>query len=119
MSLNKVMLIGNVGQDPKVRYIDKDRPVATFSIATSEPGYTLPNGTQVAERTDWHNIVTWGNLAKFVEQSVRKGQKLFVEGSIHSRTYEDKNGMRRTITEVWADKIERFSAPQTPPQVQN
>ncbi len=119
MSLNKVMLIGNVGQDPKVRYIDKDRPVATFSIATSDPGYTLPNGTQVAERTDWHNIVTWGNLAKFVEQSVRKGQKLFVEGSIHSRTYEDKNGMRRTITEVWADKIERFSAPQTPPQVQN
>lgn len=119
MSLNKVMLIGNVGQDPKVRYIDKDRPVATFSIATSEPGYTLPNGTQVAERTDWHNIVTWGNLAKFVEQSVRKGQKLFIEGSIHSRTYEDKNGMRKTITEVWADKIERFSAPQTPLQVQN
>ncbi len=119
MSLNKVMLIGNVGQDPKVRYIDKDRPVATFSIATSEPGYTLPNGTQVAERTDWHNIVTWGNLAKFVEQSIRKGQKLFIEGSIHSRTYEDKNGMRRTITEVWADKIERFSAPQAPPQVQN
>ncbi len=112
MSLNKVMLIGNVGQDPKVRYIDKDRLVATFSVATSEPAYTLSNGTQVAERTDWHNIVTWGNLAKIVEQNVRKGHKLFIEGSIHSRTYEDKNGMRRTVTEIWAEKIERFSAAQ-------
>ena len=108
MSLNKVMLIGNVGQDPKVRYIDQDRPVATFSVATSEPGYTLSNGTQVPERTDWHNIVTWGNLAKYVERSIRKGQKIFVEGSLHSRTYEDKSGLRRTITEIWAEKIESF-----------
>ncbi len=119
MSLNKVMLIGNVGQDPKVSYKSKDRCIATFSLATSEPGYTLSNGTQVAERTDWHNIVTWGNLAKFVEQYVRKGQKLFVEGSIHSRIYEDKNGMRRNITEIWADKIEKFSAIQPQSPIQN
>lgn len=119
MSLNKVMLIGNVGQDPRVRYVDKDRPVATFSLATSDPAYTLPNGTQVAERTEWHNVVTWGNLAKFVEQHVRKGQKLFIEGSIHTRQYEDKNGMRRNITEIWADKIEKFSVIQSQPQAQN
>lgn len=100
------MLIGNVGRDPEVRYVDKDRPVATIALATSEPGYTLPNGTDVAERTDWHNLVVWGKLAKLVEQYVRKGNKLFVEGSIHYRTYEDRNSIRRTISEVWVEKIE-------------
>ncbi|MDO4950881.1 MAG: single-stranded DNA-binding protein [Bacteroidales bacterium] len=106
MSLNKAMLIGNVGRDPEVRYVDSDRPVATFSLATSEPAYTLPNGTQVAERTDWHSIIVWGRLAKLVEQYVRKGNKLFIEGSIHTRTYEDNNSIRRNVTEIWADKIE-------------
>lgn len=106
MSLNKVMLIGNVGRTPEVRYVDADRPVATFSLATTDPAYTLSNGTQVAERTDWHNIIVWGKLAKLVEQYVRKGTKLFIEGSIRPRTYEDKNSIRRTVTEIWADKIE-------------
>ncbi|MBO4486867.1 MAG: single-stranded DNA-binding protein [Bacteroidaceae bacterium] len=106
MSVNKVMLIGNVGHDPEIRYVDTDRAVATFSLATTDPAYTLPNGTQVAERTDWHNIVVWGKLAKLVEQYVRKGHKLFVEGSIHTRVYEDKSGMRRSVTEIWVDKLE-------------
>lgn len=116
MSYNKVILIGNVGRDPEVRYVDVDRPVATFSLATSEPAYTLPNGTNVAERTDWHSIITWGKLAKTVEQYVRKGAKLFIEGSIHSRTYEDKNGIRRTVTEIWAEKIEFCFSSQNNPQ---
>ena len=111
MSVNKALLIGNVGREPNVRYVDADRPVATFSLATHEPAYTLPNGTQVAERTEWHNIVTWGNLAKQVEQYVRKGNKLFIEGSIHTRSYEDKASIRRTVTEIWADKIEFLSSP--------
>ena len=106
MSVNKVILIGNVGRDPNIRYVDVDRAVATFTLATTEPPYTLANGTRVAERTDWHNIVVWGNLAKIVEQYVRKGNKLYVEGSIHSRTYEDKTGYRKIITEIWAEKIE-------------
>jgi len=113
MSVNKVILIGNVGRDPNVRYVDADRPVATFSLATSDPAYTLPNGTQVAERTDWHNIVTWGKLAKQVEMYVKKGNKLYVEGSIHSRSYEDKGGILRHVTEIWADKIEFCSLPPT------
>lgn len=108
------MLIGHVGRDPEVRYVDADRPVARFSLATSEPAYTLPNGTQVAERTEWHNIIAWNRLAKLVEQYVRKGNKLFIEGSIHNSTYEDKNSIRRTVTEIWADKIEFCSvAPAT------
>lgn len=106
MSVNKVILIGNVGRDPNVRYIAADRAVATFSLATSEPGYVLPNGTQVAERTDWHNIVTWDKLAKLVEQYVRKGNKLYIEGSIHTRSYEDKSKTVRNVTEIWAEKIE-------------
>lgn len=111
MSLNKAFLIGNVGRDPDVRYVDADRPVATFSLATHEPAYTLPNGTQVAERTEWHNIITWGKLAKQVEQYVRKGNKLFIEGSIHTRSYEDKASIRRTVTEIWAEKVDFLNSP--------
>lgn len=106
MSLNKVMLIGNVGRDPRVKYTGPDMAVAEFSLATTEPGYTLKNGTQVAERTDWHRIVVWGRLAKLVEQYVKKGVKLFIEGSIHTRTYEAKDGSQGRVTEVWASKIE-------------
>lgn len=109
------MLIGNVGRDPEVRYVDADRAVATFSLATSDPAYILANGTQVPERTDWHNIVTWGKLAKLVEQYVKKGNKLFIEGSIHSRSYEDKSNVRRTVTEIWAEKIEFCSINPTKP----
>lgn len=112
MSYNKVILVGNVGRDPRVKYVDADRAVADFTLATSEPGYTLPNGTVVPERTDWHNIVTWGKLAKQVEQYVKKGSKLFIEGSIHTRTYEDKSGTRRNVTEIWGEKIEFFLPPK-------
>ena len=65
--MNKIMLIGNVGKEPVVRYYDHDQAVATFSLATTERGYTLPNGTQVPDRTDWHNIVLYRGLAKIVE----------------------------------------------------
>ena len=104
--MNKVMLIGNVGLEPEVRYVEQGVAVARVRLATTERGYTLPNGTQVAERTDWHSIIVWGRLAKLVEQYVRKGNKLFIEGSIHTRSYEDNNSIRRNVTEIWADKIE-------------
>lgn len=78
--MNKVMLIGNVGKEPDVRYYDRDQAVATLSLATTERGYTLQNGTQVPDRTEWHNLVFYRNLAKVVEKYVHKGDKLFVEG---------------------------------------
>lgn len=106
MSLNKAMLIGNLGKDPEIRYVDADKCVASFSLATSDPAYTLPNGTEVAERTEWHNIICWGKLAKMVELYVRKGNKIFVEGSIHTRSYEDRSKVRHYVTEIWAEKIE-------------
>ena len=107
--MNKIMLIGNVGKEPVVRYYDHDQAVATFSLATTERGYTLPNGTQVPDRTDWHNIVLYRGLAKIVEKYVHKGDKIYVEGRIHDRMYDDPKGMRRYVTEVYADNMELLS----------
>lgn len=111
VSLNKVMLIGNVGKDPDVRYVDKDMVVAEFSVATSERGYTLQNGTTVPEHTEWHRIVTWANLAKYAENYIKKGCKVYVEGKIRTRSYEDKKGQTRNVIEILADKLEIFSFP--------
>jgi single-strand DNA-binding protein len=109
MSINKVILVGNVGKDPEIKYFDNDNAKANFSIATSERGYTAANGTQVPERTEWHNIVCWRGLAKIVEQFVRKGTQLYVEGKIRTRSYDDQNGIKRYITEVYADNLEILS----------
>ena len=114
MSVNKVILIGNVGREPNVRYVDRDVAVASLSLATSDRAYTLPNGTQVPERTEWHNLVFWRGLAQTVEKYVHKGDKLYVEGSIHSRSYDDQNGVRRTVVEIWVDNMEMLSRQQQP-----
>ena len=116
MSVNKVILIGNVGREPNVRYVDRDVAVASLSLATSDRAYTLPNGTQVPERTEWHNLVFWRGLAQTVEKYVHKGDKLYVEGSIHSRSYDDQNGVRRTVVEIWVDNMEMLSRQQQPAQ---
>lgn len=110
--MNKVMLIGNVGKDPEIRYFEADECVASFTLATTERGYVLPNGTQVPDRTDWHNIVLFKNLAKYTEKYIHKGDKIFIEGRIRSRSYDDKKGVRRTITEVYAENLEWLSAPR-------
>ena len=107
--MNKVMLIGNVGKEPVVRYYDRDQAMASFPLATTERGYTLQNGTQVPDRTDWHNIVLYRGLAKIVEKYVHKGDKLYIEGRIHYRSYDDQKGMRRYVTEVYADNMELLS----------
>jgi len=109
MSVNKVILIGNVGKDPDVRYLDTGIAVATFSLATTDRAYTLQNGTQVPERTEWHNIVLWRGLAQTAEKYVRKGDKLYIEGKIRSRSYDDQNGIKRTIVEIFADNMEMLT----------
>jgi single-strand DNA-binding protein len=111
MSVNKVILIGNVGKDPEVRYLDSGVAVATFSLATSERAYTLQNGTQVPERTEWHNLVLWRGLAETAEKYVHKGDKLYVEGKIRTRSYDDQNGVKRYTTEIFVDVMEIFSRP--------
>ncbi len=105
--MNKVMLIGNVGQEPVVRYLDGGTCVAQISLATTEKGYTLQNGTTVPDRTEWHTVIFWRKQAETVEKYVHKGDKLYVEGKIQSRTYDDKRtGQRRQVIEIMAENME-------------
>ncbi len=110
------MLIGNVGQDPEVRYVDHGVAVARLRLATTEKGYTLQNGTQVPDRTDWHNVILWRKLAEIVEQYVHKGDKLYIEGRLRYSTYDNKQGQRQYVTEIWADNMEMLTPRQTATQ---
>ena len=105
MSVNKAILLGNVGRDPQVRYLDKNVAVANFSLATTERGYTMQNGTQVPDRTEWHNIVAWGGLAELAEKYIKKGSQIYVEGKLQTRTWE-KDGIKRSTTEIVAEQIQ-------------
>ena len=115
MSLNKVQLIGNVGKEPEVRYLDNGVAVAAFPLATTERGYTLANGTQVPEQTEWHNIVLWRGLAEIAEKYVHKGDKLYIEGKIRSRSYNDSKGVQRYRYEIFGDNMELLSPRQAQP----
>ena len=106
MSVNKVILVGNVGKDPDIKYFDNGSAVANFTLATTERRYTAANGTQIPERTEWHNVVCWRGLAKVVEQFVKKGTQLYIEGKIRSRTYDDANGVKRYVSEIYVDNLE-------------
>lgn len=103
------MLIGNVGKEPEVRYFEADQAVAQLTLATTERGYTLQNGTKVPDHTDWHNVVFYRGLAKVVERYVHKGDKLYVEGRIRYRSYDDQRGIKRYVTEVLAENMELLS----------
>lgn len=103
MSLNKVLLIGNVGKDPEVRHLESGAVTASFSLATSER-YKDRNG-EVKDITEWHNIVCWRGLAEIVEKYVKKGTQLYIEGKIRTRSYQDRDGNTRYITEINADDI--------------
>ena len=100
------MLIGNVGTEPDVHYFEADQAVAKLRLATTERGYTLPNGTQVPDRTDWHNLLFDRRLAKIVEKYVHKGDKLYVEGRLRNRSYDDKRGIRHQYTEIEVENME-------------
>ncbi len=106
MSVNKVILVGNVGRDPEIRYVEKDVPVASFSLATTDRGFKRQDGSEVPERTEWHNIVVWRGLAKVAEMYVRKGTSLYIEGKLRTRSWTDQNNNTRYITEVIADQME-------------
>ena len=103
--MNKVILLGNVGTDPEVRYIET-RPVASFRMATTERARTTAQGTQIPERTEWHNIVMWDGAAEIAEKYIRKGTRLMVEGKLRTRVWEDRNTIKRTVTEVYVDNFE-------------
>ncbi|RHJ76889.1 single-stranded DNA-binding protein [Parabacteroides sp. AM08-6] len=112
MSVNKVILLGHTGKDPEVKDVAGTK-VANISLATTEKGYTLQNGTQVPERTEWHNLIFWKGLAEVVEKYVKKGSQIYIEGKIKTRQYEDKTGSKRYVTEIFVDKLELLGSRPT------
>lgn len=110
MSVNKVILVGNVGKAPEIRYIDS-RPCATFSLATTERAYRAANGAEVAERTEWHNIVMWDRAAEIAERYISKGTKLYIEGKLRTRDWQDRNAINRKVTEIFVDTFDILSRP--------
>lgn len=110
-SVNKVILIGNLGKDPEVRHLENGTTVANFPIATSE-SYTDKNTGQKVENTDWHDIVVWRGLADIVDKYVRKGQKVYIEGKLKKRSWLDKEGNTRYTTEVVADELTILTRPE-------
>ena len=110
-SVNKVILIGNVGNDPEVRYLDRGVAIANFNLATTERGYVMQNGTQVPDVTEWHSIVLWRNLAEWAQQNLRKSMKVYVEGKLKTRSWE-KDGQIRRKTEIIAENIQILYRPE-------
>lgn len=112
MSINKVILVGNVGKDPVVRYFDKGVAKASFPLATSET-YTNQQGETITS-TEWHNIVLWRSLAEVAEKTVKKGTQLYIVGKIKTRSYVDKDGNNKYITEILADAMLVLEKKQSP-----
>lgn len=117
MSVNKAFILGRVGKDPQVSHIN-DVKKASFSMATTERGYTKQDGTQVPDRTEWHNIVAWRGLAEVCEKYVHKGDMLYIEGKITNRSWDGENGLKHYITEIVAEVVELFPKSQQQPQQQ-
>jgi len=104
MSVNKVILVGNAGKDAEVRYIESGVAVATFSLATSET-FIAKSGEKVTN-TEWHNIVAWRGTAEMAGKYITKGRQLYIEGRIRTRSYDDKDGVKKYATEIVADNIQ-------------
>ena len=115
MAVNKVILLGNVGSDPEIRESNGGK-FATFRLATTDKGYTKRDGTQVPERTEWHNIVANSNIVSVIENYVRKGTKLYIEGKLRTRKYTARDNTERTVTEIYIDNMELLGGK---PQEQN
>jgi single-strand DNA-binding protein len=103
-SVNKVIIVGNLGKDPEVRYTPSGRAVAKFPVATTDSWTDQENSRQ--ERTEWHNIVVWGKQAENCGQYLSKGRQVYLEGAIRSRSYDDKDGNKRYITEIVAQRVQ-------------
>jgi single-strand DNA-binding protein len=101
--VNKVIIVGNVGRDPEVRYTQSGRAVASFSVATSERFQDKDGQNQ--ERTEWHRVVAWGRLAEICGEYLRKGKQVYIEGRLQTRSWEDKEGVKRYTTEIKADQM--------------
>lgn len=109
MSVNKVILMGHTGKDPDVKTFDNGGVVAQFPLATTKRGFTTKDGREITERTEWHNVVLSNGLAKIAGKYVKKGDKLYIEGELRTRSYEDNNGVKHFITEVYGFNMEMLT----------
>ena len=109
--INKVILIGNLGRDPELRYTQNGQPVANFSLATSENWTDKTSGEKV-EKTEWHRIVVWGRTAEHCSQYLAKGRTVFIEGRLQTRDWEDKEGQKRSTTEINAQTVQFLGGPK-------
>ncbi len=124
--INKVILVGNLGKDPEVRYLEGGTAVANFSIATSET-YKDRNSGEKKTVTEWHNVVVWRGLAEIAEKYLKKGNQVYIEGKLRTRTWQDKDGNNRYTTEVVGDNMQMLGgkredtqnapAPTPPPSI--
>lgn len=110
--VNKVILVGNLGKDPEVRTLENGSKVASFSLATSE-NYKDRNSGETITNTEWHNIVMWRGLAEVAEKYLRKGSQIYIEGKLRSRSYQDKEGVTKYITEIEAKELTMLGKPQS------
>lgn len=114
-TLNKVLLIGRLGRDPELRYTPAGVPVATMTIATNE-AFKDKDG-KLVENTDWHRVVAWRKLAEICGQYLRKGSLVYIEGKMKTRSYEDRDGVKRYVTEVVADTMQMLSGKSDTPEI--
>lgn len=110
MSVNKVILLGRLGQDPELKYTPSGSSVCNFSMATTESWSDKQTG-QKQEKTEWHRIVVWGKLAELCNQYLSKGRQAFVEGRIQTRSWDDKDGQKRYSTEILANTVQFIGGP--------
>ena len=111
--INKVILIGNIGSDPEIKYLPNGTPVANFSLATSE-FWTDKSSGQKQERTEWHRLVLWRKLAEIAGQYLKKGSKIYVEGKLQTRSWDDQSGQKRYTTEIVVDDMQMLDGRGTP-----
>lgn len=111
-SVNKVILVGNLGKDPEVRHLENGAVVANFSLATSE-SYKDRNTGEMLTNTDWHNIVLWRGLAEIAEKYLHKGDKVYIEGKLRNRSYQDQEGATKYITEIVGDNLVMMGKPES------
>lgn len=111
MSINKVILLGNLGKEPEIKSFDNGGKIASFTLATTKKGYTTKNGTTVPDKTEWHNVKCFSGLADVCEKYLHKGSKVYVEGEIIYREYE-KDGVKKFLTEILVDNLEMCDRPQ-------
>lgn len=102
MSLNKVMLIGRLADEPKIYYQNKGVPTVNLTLVTTTPGRTLPNGTVIPDSNEWHSIWLWDDLARIAEVELHRGDHLYIEGSLHTRSFADRSGVQHKRAEIWA-----------------